>query len=149
MIKLKFSFFFIIISNCLIAQCDSSKLCYYNKDTLSYFRQVFEVNKSNFANKPLEKLISALEVKPIEYFPSKIFMRIDSCKGLKLYFTQGFSYNRRTRTSIKLEIRFENLILEDSCVEQLKKDKGFWLYSTRQFYGNRIVKDFQFIEMQY
>lgn len=143
------SLLLVIAINKSSAQCDSTKLCYYNRDTTAYFKNVFENKKSIYINQPLEKLIYALEVKPFLYYYWVAYMKIDSCDGIKLFFSPTHNFNKRTKIRIKLLVTFENLIGQDSCTSQSILDRGFWLYSTRQFYGNRIVKDFKFVEVRY
>ena len=147
--KLFLTFVVLIFIKIANAQCDSSKLCYYKRDTITYCRNVFETNKANYVGFPLEKLMTALEIKPIEYGWIIKPFNIDSCEGVRLYFSPGYTYNFRTKTSIKLLVSFKNNFSQESVIIQNKKDRDFWLYSTRQFFYPMIVKDFEFVEVQH
>jgi hypothetical protein len=147
--KLVITIVALLISYITNAQCDSSKLCYYKRDTIAYCRNMFETNKANYIGYQLEKLLTALEIKAVRYHWVLKPFNLDSCKGINLYFLPYQTYNLRTKKSLMLLVTFQNNFVENSLVLQNKKDRGFWLYSTRQFFYPMIVKDFEFVEVQH
>ena len=137
----------------LSAKCfsgDSTKLSFYNGDTLLYFKKVFEENKSLYVNNVFDSMLKKMEVPPMFFFSDIKVKDINSVNSISIFFIEQSKYDSITvlglpQKVIKLKVSFLGILPNSDSTNLIAKNsEGSWSRMTKNYFKKYIVKDFSF-----
>jgi hypothetical protein len=155
--KLILTFIIILFVQIANAQCDSSKLCYYKRDTMQYFNKVFVSKKSDWINKPIVGLISKIELKPYS-FSFGNSKRIDSIFSFEIEFMpkhliNGMIFQKKKGSFYTVTLYLVHPLsssIEENYNTQNRRNNSAFSYNTfKSKFGNLLIKDFKFERFEF
>ncbi len=124
----------------------------FNADTLGYIKYNFVDNKGRFVNKPLQVLLSSLELPIFRYYngnPHDYYDKTNDVPDIYInIYPDVVEWQKKRQDPAILLIAFNKTIPADSAYSLVRRTRMKWTSEAISFYGNRSVKNIQLVKFQ-